>query len=106
MTSQTGKQTIAIQILLNISWSKDNQTMKFGQLIEYNMRNIFLEKSFKKCGGVTITRPFSKWSKLSISLNQQPNVLYTFFVLWQVEGYQNILKLYCRSLALTSYKAF
>ena len=28
----------------NISRSKDNQTMKFGQLIE-NMRNIFLEKS-------------------------------------------------------------
>ena len=25
--------------------------MKFGQLIEYNMRNIFLEKSYIKCGG-------------------------------------------------------
>ena len=25
--------------------------MKFGQLIEYNMRNIFLEKSYTKCGG-------------------------------------------------------
>ena len=24
-------------------WSS-NQTMKFGQLIEYNMRNVFLEK--------------------------------------------------------------
>ena len=45
MTSQTGKQIIPIQILLNISRSKDNQTMKFGQSIEYNMRNIFLEKS-------------------------------------------------------------
>ena len=29
--------------------------MKFSQLIEYNMRNIFLEKSFTKCGGDTIT---------------------------------------------------
>ena len=37
--------TIAINILLNISRSKDNQTMKFGQLIEY-IRNIFLEKSY------------------------------------------------------------
>ena len=27
---------------------KDNQTMKVGQLIEYNIRNIFLEKLYKK----------------------------------------------------------
>ena len=26
--------------------SKDNQAMKFGQLIEYNVGNIFLEKSY------------------------------------------------------------
>ena len=42
VTSQTGQQIIAIHILRNISRSKDNQEMKFGQLIEYNMRNIFL----------------------------------------------------------------
>ena len=36
MTSQPGLQTIAIHILSNISRSKGNQTMKFGQLIEYN----------------------------------------------------------------------
>ena len=29
-----------------ISQEEGNQKMKFGQLIEYNMRNIFLEKSF------------------------------------------------------------
>ena len=34
MTSQPGKETIAIYILPNISRSKDNQTMKFGQSIE------------------------------------------------------------------------
>ena len=33
-----------------ISRSKGNQTMKFGQLMEYNMRSIFLEKSYTKCG--------------------------------------------------------
>ena len=43
MTSQPGKQTIAIYVLPNISKSKCNQTIKFGQLIEYNMKNIFLE---------------------------------------------------------------
>ena len=70
MTSQPGKQTIAIHILPNISRSKGNQTMKFGQLIEYNMRNIFLEKSYTKCGGETSPRLFSGKLKLSISLDQ------------------------------------
>ena len=42
MTSQPGLQTIAINILPNISQSKGNQSMKFGQLIEYNNRIIFL----------------------------------------------------------------
>ena len=54
MTSQPRKQTIAIHILPNIQRSKGNQTMKFGQLIKYNMKNIFLEKSFAKCGVETI----------------------------------------------------
>ena len=35
--SQPGKETLAIHILPNISRSKGNQTMKFGQLIESNM---------------------------------------------------------------------
>ena len=39
MTSQSGLQTIAIHILLNISQSKGHQTLKFGQLIEYNKIN-------------------------------------------------------------------
>ena len=60
MTSQAGKQTIAIHILPNISRSKGNQAMNFGQLIEYNMRNNFLEKSYTKCSGESIPRPFSK----------------------------------------------
>ena len=51
MTSQTGQQTIAIQILPNISRSHVNQIMKFYQLIEYNKQNIFLEISYIKCGG-------------------------------------------------------
>ena len=70
MTSQPGKQTIAIHILPYISKSKDNQTVKFGQLIEYNMRKVFLEKSYVKYGGETRPKPFSNKSKLSISLDQ------------------------------------
>ena len=37
MTSQPRKQTIAINIMLNVSRSKDNQAMKFGQLLQYCM---------------------------------------------------------------------
>ena len=44
--------------------------MKYGQLIEYNMRNIFLGKSYTKYGGETSPRPFSGKLKLSISLDQ------------------------------------
>ena len=50
------------------------------------MRNVlFFEKSYTKRDRETIPRPFSKK---------------------QVENYQNILKLRCRPLAFTSYKAF
>ena len=41
MTSQPCYQTIVKHVLPNITRSKDNQTMTFGQLIEYNIRNIF-----------------------------------------------------------------
>ena len=54
MMSQLGKQTIAIHTIPNISRNKGNQTIKFGQLIECNMRNIFHEKLYTKYGGATI----------------------------------------------------
>ena len=44
--------------------------MKFGQLTEHKMKNIFLEKLWTKYGEETIARPFSKKSNLSISLDQ------------------------------------
>ena len=56
LMSQPRKQLIAMHILPNISRSKGNQTMKFGQLIEYNIINICLEKSCTKCGGQTIVK--------------------------------------------------
>ena len=60
MTSKPGLEAIVMHILSNILISKGNQTMKFDQLIEYNMKNTFLEKSYRKCGGNTISRLFSK----------------------------------------------
>ena len=44
MTLKTWKKRIAIHILPNISRSKSNQTMKFGQLIEYNWDTFSLKK--------------------------------------------------------------
>ena len=91
MTSQPGKQTIAIHILSNISRSKSNRTMKFGQLIECNMRNIFLKNSFTKCVEQTIPKPFSKKSILSISLDQQSiqliQLFYYILFYWVIEIY-------------------
>ena len=42
--------------------------MKFGQLLEYKMKNIFVEKSYTKWGGETIARQCSKKLKLSRSM--------------------------------------
>ena len=53
-----------------MSRRKGNQTTKFGQSIEYNMRNNSIEKSYTKFAGETIPRLSSKISKLSISLDQ------------------------------------
>ena len=57
MTSQPGLHTIPIHILTNISQSKYNQTMKLGQLIEYNKKNIFLQKLWRKWGRETSSWP-------------------------------------------------
>ena len=66
-------------MLTNISRSKCNQAMKFGQLIKCNMRKNFLEKSNTKCGRDAVPRPFSKKSKLSISPDLYSKVLYSLF---------------------------
>ena len=45
MTPSNGKQINTIILIIHTSRSKGNQTMRFSQLIEHSMRNIFLEKS-------------------------------------------------------------
>ena len=56
--------------------------MKFVPLIEYDVRNTFLEISYAKRGEETIPRPFSKNPKLTISLDQQPKILNCLFSLY------------------------
>ena len=59
-----------IHILPNISRSKGNQTMKFGQLIEYNHEKHFLSKIIPKSATETSLRPFSEKLSFNISLHQ------------------------------------
>ena len=46
------------------------------------MRNIFLEKLYRECGGETGPKPFSEKLKLSISLDQYSKVLCSLFLLY------------------------
>ena len=50
--------------------------MEFGQLIKYNIRNIFIEKSYTKSAGETIPRPLPKKSKL---INKDLNSLFLLY---------------------------
>ena len=91
--------------------TKGNQTMKFGQL-EYNMKwniawvALFLKNQSQNVVEKLFPDPFLKnqnWAYLWINSLK----LYSFvFIVCQVEGYRNILKLSRRPLAITSYKAF
>ena len=72
-----------MHILSNISRKERNQKMKLGQLIEQNMRNVFLEKAYTKYGGESTCRPFSKkiehtsastvWTFIQLSLFAYPS---------------------------------
>ena len=84
-------------ILPNISISKNNQTMKLGQLIEYKMRNIFLEKRYTKCTKKLLPEPFLKnqnW--VCLWINSLKFCAVCFYCIWLI----------CRPLAFTSHKAF
>ena len=75
MISHTGQKIVTIHTLSNISRSKNKTTIKSDQLIEYNIRYIFLKKAYTKCGGRVSPRPFEKKLKLGISLHQQSEML-------------------------------
>ena len=79
--------------------------MKFGQLIEYNIRNIFLGKSYTKCSEETIPRPFSKKSKIKpldlwINTHKFYTVCFYCMLRWQPSKYldewpKNLVCFYC-----------
>ena len=53
MMSQPEEHTIVMHVMSDISRSKCNQTIKFVQLIECIMRNIFSKKLHTKCSRET-----------------------------------------------------
>ena len=64
MTSQPGLETIPIYMLPNISQRKGNQTMKFGQLIEYNVGELFFLKNYTENeAGRLVPDPFLFFEK-------------------------------------------
>ena len=81
--------------------------MNTGQLLEYNLRNIFLEKSYTKGGGDTIPRPFVKNQTRAYPwINILKFYKFCFYFCLSNWGLSKWLKLSCRPLAFTSYKAF
>ena len=80
--------------------------MKFGQLIEYKMRNIFLKNYTQNRVEVLFADPFLKNQIELISGSVVQSFIQLVFIVDQVEDYQNILKLSCRSLVFASYKHF
>ena len=70
-----------MHILPDTSRSKRNQTIKYGQLIVYNTRNIFLEKHTQKLLGKRVPDPCMK-NQNSILFDQQSEMLYSLFLLY------------------------
>ena len=60
--------------------------MKFDQLIQYNMKNISVEKSYKKCAGETIPRPVYPW----ISSVKFQTVCFYCMLIWELSKYSEI----------------
>ena len=55
--------------------------MKFGQLLEYNMRNVFFLNLTRNAVEKLFPEPFEK-PKLIVSLDQWSKVLYSLFLLY------------------------
>ena len=97
---------LPIHILPHISRCKHNVTIKFGPLIEYNMKNNFLKNHKQNMVAKLVAESFLKnqnW--VYFWINSQ--VLYCLFLLHvKMEGHRKIMELRCRPLAFALCKAF
>ena len=86
--------------------------MKFGQLIECNMRNIFLEKSYRNVVKKLVPDPFlenANWAYLWINSLKFYTIYFCCMAikgLSRFDGYQNILKLSAVHLVSPHIKLF
>ena len=88
---------MTIHILPNISRRKGNQSMKFGQIVECNTRNIFSNIIHKMWWEISL----KKQNLAYLGINSLK--FYSLFLLYvQVRGSQITSTLRCRSLAFTS----
>ena len=79
--------------------------MTFGQLIQCNIRNIFLEKPYIKYDGGLVRVPFLEnpnWGYLWINSPKVHTICFYCIPGWTLS---NILTLRCSPLSYTSYKA-
>ena len=109
MMLKPGKQVITIHRLPNISRSKGNQTLKFGQLIEQNMRKLLMKNHTQDVVKKLFPERFlknRKWAYLWINKINNLKFYSLFLPYVQVERYRLVLKLSCRPHTFTSYKAF
>ena len=82
--------------------------MNYSQLIECNMRSIFLEKSYTKCGEETSPRPFSeklKWAYIWINSLKFYTVCFYCLASWGLLKYiKTKLQTTCFQLILSFLK--
>ena len=76
--------------------------MKFGQLIEHYMRNIFLEKSYTNCVGETRPRPFLKKNQNRTYFWITSLKFYSVFIVCKSRG----LPKFIETKVLTTYVYF
>ena len=83
MWSRTGQQVITIHILPNVSTSKDNQAMKYDQLIEYNGEMIFLKNHAENEAGRLVPDLFLFFKKALYKLKASGQPL-NFNMYWKI----------------------
>ena len=85
MTSQPGLQTIAVHILPNVSQSKGNQIMKFGQLIQYYKRNNFFKNYVENETSRLVRSRLVQFQYISIALSLPYNKNTNCIKLWTID---------------------
>ena len=68
--------------MLNIARIKGNQAMKFGQSIEYNKKNIFLQKPCRKWDKETGFQTYFLFFKKALYMWEESGLQLDFTISW------------------------